>query len=366
MISDRDPIKDLIGDLSVHISHREPSDVLLDSGIKAYKMSASIFKDIPMDTVNPRRIAFIDGGNSTLIEAPDYLIALNRVYYSIFKGNQRQSPKRNPRIEFFSYVVASVEDGANGKEVAYHTKIFAYNENDKKRLPLEMDMSAKTEAKTILDRSRIDTIARRFSEIQIATEVVNNELDTGDILIMDGTLKATFKNELKYFSKLYEVARKKEVTICGLSKTSGLITESGEPLLTRVNEISKQVDHHVWYAKVADKISSDYLVSMFVVKLHPYAERIFRFDMIQEENKDIEKQIASVMTSLAQNAGDISMLGYPYGLVDVDRFAQIRANERRMYTNLLYSQTMHNPTLKKIIEHTDAVTAHETLNEVTS
>ena len=99
-----DPVKNLIVELGAHLSQKEHSDVVMNNGKgKQFLIAPSEFVEIaPVD--NPRKIAFVDGGDGPLEESPNFLITINRVYFSLFQGEKRIKPKANPRVQFFSSV----------------------------------------------------------------------------------------------------------------------------------------------------------------------------------------------------------------------------------------------------------------------
>jgi hypothetical protein len=74
----------------------------------------------------------------------------------------------------------------------------------------------------------------------------------------------------------------------------------------------------------------------------------------------------SVLASLAENSQDISMIGYPYGAIDADRFAQVRRDELGMYQGFILSEKLRHPEWKRLQKYSASLTAHDTLNGVTS
>jgi len=112
-----DPVKNLIVELGAHLSQKEHSDIVMNNGKgKQFLIAPSEFVEItPVD--NPRKIAFVDGGDGPLEESPNFLITINRVYFSLFQGEKRIKPKANPRVQFFSSVTSNIET-INGKKLS--------------------------------------------------------------------------------------------------------------------------------------------------------------------------------------------------------------------------------------------------------
>ena len=362
-----DPVKSLIEELGAHLSQKEHSDIVLSNGKgKQFLIAPSEFFEIK-STDNPRKIAFVDGGDGSLEESPNFLITINRVYFSLFQGKKRIKSKSNSRVQFFSSVTSNIETVEGKKNVSYNTKLFPHTAEDKKYLPAEEDLTSCSENTTVLQGASLNSMGRRFAEWQLAIHVVGSELEKGDMIVMDGSLQTGFKNEIKYAKKLYDLAMKKGVIVCGLAKTSKLITESGDPLLARIAEIAEAVSHQRWYVKVAEVISDDDRGFMLAVKFHAKSRFVFRFEILREQFEGMSPdELNSVLASLAENSQDVAMLGYPYGAIDADRFAQIRRDELNMYQGFLLSEKMRHPEWKRLQKYSASLRAHDVLNGVTS
>lgn len=362
-----DPVKNMIKELGTHLSQKEHSDVVLNNGKgKQFLIAPSEFSEIT-ETTAPRTIAFVDGGDGPLEESPNFLITINRVYFSLFQGKKRIKPKANPRIQFFSYVTSEIIDSNGKKSVSYNTRLFPHRKEDSVYLPAESDLTSSTESTSVLQGARLNSLGRRFAEWQLAIHVVESELKSGDMIVMDGSLQTNFKNEIKYAQKLYDLAISKGVIVCGLAKTSRLITESGDPLLARISEISENVPYGKWYVKVAEEVSADDRGFMLAVKFHPNSKFVFRFEILREQFSALSHdELNSVLSSLAENSQDVAMLGYPYGAIDADRFAQVRRDELSMYQGLIFSEKMGHPEWKRLQKYSSSLAAHDVLNEVTS
>ncbi|MCZ6581794.1 MAG: DNA double-strand break repair nuclease NurA [Thaumarchaeota archaeon] len=362
------PVRNLIGDLGKQLTEKNHSNELLSIGqMKTFPITTDKFKEIA-ENANPKKIAFIDGGDGSLEESPNFLITINRVYFSMFQGKKRVSPtKLKSRLEFFSSVVSNVSNEGGKKKISYETKLYPYDQNERKNLPDEQDLVSQTESTTILERSRLTSLARRFAEWKLATLVVKEELRQGDMIVIDGSLQTNFKNETKYARELYSEAMKKGVIVCGLTKTSRLITDSGDPLLARIQEISEGVSFGKWFVEVAETVSADDRGFMMGAKFHTNSRHVFRFEILREQFKKMsEQEKNNVLGSLAENSQDIAMLGYPYGSIDADRFAQVRKNELNMYRGLMIAEMSRLPEWKKLQRYTLTTKFHDELNGVTS
>ena len=362
------PVKNLIGELGKQLTQRDHSDTMLPIGeMTTFSITPDKFKEI-QDTENLKKIAFIDGGDGSLEESPNFLITINRVYFSMFQGKKRISPKNlKSRLEFFSSVISTVTNEGGKKKISYETKLYSYDQKERMCLPDELDLVSKTESTTILESSRLTSLARRFAEWKLAIQVVKEELQEGDMIVLDGSLQTNFKNETKYARELYSEAMKKGVIVCGLAKTSRLITESGDPLLARIQEISESVSYGKWFVEIAESASADDRGFLLGAKFHPNSRHVFRFEILREQFKQMsEDEKNQVLASLAANSQDLAMLGYPYGSIDVDRFAQVRVNELDMYRGMMMAEMMRHPEWKRLQKYSLTTKFHDDLNGVTS
>ncbi|MCV0373131.1 MAG: DNA double-strand break repair nuclease NurA [Nitrosarchaeum sp.] len=362
-----DPVRSLITELGAHLTQKEHSDIVLNNGKgRQFLIVPAEFCEIT-SVDSPRKIAFVDGGDGPLEESPNFLITINRVYFSLFQGKKRIKPKANPRVQFYSFVTSNISTVNGKKNISYNTRLFPHGAEDKKYLPAESDLTSSTESTSVLQGARLNSLGRRFAEWQLAIHVVESELEKGDMLVMDGSLQTSFKNEIKYADRLYDLAISKGVIVCGLAKTSRLITESGDPLLARVAEIAEDVPFGRWYVKIAEEVSSDDRGFMLAAKFHEKSRYVFRFEILREQfNAMSPDEINSVLASIVENSQDVSMIGYPYGAIDADRFAQVRRDELNMYQGFILSEKMRHPEWKRLQKYSASLSAHDTLNGVTS
>ena len=122
-----------------------------------------------------------------------------------------------------------------------------------------------------------------------------------------------------------------------------------------------------WYVKVAEEVSSDDRGFMLAAKFHEKSSYIFRFEVLRDQFVKMEPhEINSILSSLAANSQDVAMIGYPYGALDADRFAQVRMDEIGMYRRLVIAEMFKNQEWKRLQKYDTDLRAHDTLNEVTS
>ena len=409
--NDGGPFELLLSDLEAHATARAHADRVRAVAKTRFEMRPSGFVGIRPDPSPPRRTAFVDGGNGILAEAPDYLIVLNRVYCSVFRGAEKlglrdrtedsdqgngrdgDGSTRQKTATFLSCVLPHAGDtaarggtrddnydsdgsdyGNDGNSsppepLTFDTRIYPYGQGFLGCLPDRDELLSISDGKTTtLDGSApLASLARRLAEIRLATRIASDELGPGDILVLDGSLQTSLDVERKYACMLYDTAVRKGVIVCGLAKTTRLLTESGEPLLARASEIAAKAGHDRWYVPVAEGMFGDGLTSMLVAKLHPRSRFVFRIDVLCRQFRDMDDaQRNAVFWSLAANSGDAAALGYPYGLIDADKHAQVRKKEAAMYRRSLYSRMEGRPERRRMLtRHPDSIIFHDILNRVT-
>ncbi|MCP8310330.1 MAG: DNA double-strand break repair nuclease NurA [Candidatus Methylarchaceae archaeon HK02M1] len=335
------------------------------------------YKSIPFnkDSFRPikssksdKKIAFIDGGNQEVLGAPNFSVQINRVCFNIFKGKERIREVKIPkRIEFFSTTYSTFREG----EIFYDTMIFPLHTDFASLLPDEKDLSFNSWDRTVTlgtqraDIERVASIARRFAEWQFSQHVIEQELREGDVIVMDGTLQTALTNEGKYCRRLYQLANSKGVLVTGLSKTSQLYTDTGLSLIGAIYKLSLDSStlHSKWYLSVAEAMSPNHDAMILVVKLHEVSEHIFRYEIQRGQFLNLSPQeIEEILAQLALNSSDVSFPGYPYGLIDADKFARIRNDEVGHYQSMLLSEISKLGKWEKFVRHIHAVDSHNVLN----
>ena len=343
-------------------------------GRKRCTVRGANFAEIP-DTDEPRRIAFVDGGNATLAEAPSFLIGMNRVYYSLFRGDKRQRPARQPRIEFFSCVTARPPAtspdtaGASGRG-GYSTVLFARNGADSGRLPsgAELDASLDGAGGRGASRDSLLETPRQLAEWAAAGFAIDNELKRGDMVVMDGTLQTSSMRETEFVKPIYAKAIDKGVVLCGLAKTSTLVAADGLPLISRASELAEAagLGGRRWFVGVCDHATDNDMGYTYIARFHERSRYVFRLGLLSEQHKDMSgNEVESVLASIAANSRDISMPGYPYGAIDADRFAKVRKREAAMHRGMLDADLAGRPDGEAVASQIRSMSMHQELNRVT-
>ncbi|MFW6117564.1 MAG: DNA double-strand break repair nuclease NurA [Thermoproteota archaeon] len=325
----------------------------------------------PIPSVDSDRLwFFVDGGNQEIMGAPNFSVQLNRVYFSVFQGRKRVLENFLPkRVEFFSATHSCCRE----EKIYYDTLLVPVREEFQNFLPEEGDLSFYSWDRTVTnglrraDISLVASMPRKFAEWKYASHLIQSEMQEGDVLVRDGTLQTAFTNEYKYAQEVYETARSRNVLLTGFSKSSRLFTTTGLSLLGAVSKFAS--DHNIpypsWFMPVAEAKSKDHNAMIFIVKLAEVADYVFRYEIDREQYQSMESEtVEELMGQLAENSRDVSFPGYPYGLVDADRFARVTEEDVEGYRALLLSEVSRQGGWTKFARHIRAVDAHSILNSL--
>lgn len=349
-------IKNIIASIINDIELKESLDDKPRFSSKSYKVdliNKDNFKRIESNLINDtisNQLVFIDGGNSEVLRAANFSLHFIRICALIVKNNKKIKKIIN---EFYCFAYSREEND----EIIYDSKIFQIKGNqiikDHEILLNSMDETIK---QGIFRASVgiIPLIARKFAEHKIIYEVIN-DLNENDIIIKDGTLEATYTNESELINKIYDECNKQKIHITALAKTSTLFTEKGNNLLGLLNNMSEE-DNSFYNIATVNLIR--HKADIFAIKLHPKSNFIFRFEV----NNNIDYDIHKILNCLVNNSNDPVFLGYPYGLVNVDKFARV-SNQEVDYTKTIFS-TKFKKHWKKILKYQNSISAHSVLDSI--
>ncbi len=284
---------------------------------KLLPIAQSSFKNIiPSDTSGEhKKITFIDGGQAEIISTGNFCLSYIRVCALTFLGKKKSTLIKK---EFYLLTTARYLDA----DLCYESKIFG------DRLFDEHDLSISSADETIrhgLERapiSMISNMARRFAELSLSKSTIS------DYFILDGSLDVHYRNEEKYlFPKL-----------SALAKSCSLFTTAGNNPAVLLNKLGP---FRCWYYSLEK--------NTFFVKLHESSRHVFRFE------GDI-----GVLPFLCTHSSDPTFLGYPYGLMLVDKLARVSNEEKRSlrFKFLLDKQN------KEIIAYLSTLNAHDILDRL--
>jgi hypothetical protein len=366
------PIQKVIDALEraiVDVPIGEPS--FADERYSPFKLRADRFFPLPKRK-SEKRVAFIDGGRAELLCAPNFAIGLNRVYFGLFQGDQRLEAINMPsKIDFFTVCYAAV----SSNDIMYKTELVPLEEDWSSFLPDKEDIVFSSFDRTLMTGfqrvsiKRILDIARAFAEWRFSKFIIDLELEKGDVIVRDGTLQTIVTNESKYANETYDSALKKGVYFTAVSKTSSLFTDTGQPLFPSIKNLSETsvLKNQSWYYyPIVNILHPDHKAEMFAAKLHENSEYVFRFEVLKDQvTKHNLGEVELILSALAANSRDIGFPGYPYGLIDADRFARVQMSEKTarefQFRAILSTQKSVWDKISKLVKSSDA---HEILNKL--
>jgi hypothetical protein len=183
-----------------------------DSRYRAEKPDIKNFHPIP-HKVKDVTLCFIDGGCLKAAAAPNFAVKLHRLYFNLYRNNQRQRPKNMPqRIHFYTIFYATSES----KGIFYKVEFVPIGDEWISLLPNPSNLRFYSFDRTLMSglrrasASRFAEAVRTFTEWVFATHVIEHELSSDDIITRDGTLQTFVTNKSNYANMAYNSAMKKK------------------------------------------------------------------------------------------------------------------------------------------------------------
>src|SRR5574341_1705380 len=278
-------------------------------------------------------LVFVDGGNGEVVKGPNVSVQFIRLYATWYEENVRVS--RNLR-EFYVVVLAYQK----GLDIGFEATVFNPDGDELQKFSFDAYDPAFSFAGKRAEPSSVANHVRKLLELRFA-EDLGNSMDKG-VIVRDGDLEARGEVMEEALRLLRTTAQRKGIVVLGLSKTSTLCTDSGNSALVALRTIAPE---GAWYYYAGGNVA--------FVKLHPASEYVFRCDVFPHDRADLPR----VWSALAANSTDPSFLGYPYGLIDADKFAQVTKDETLQLRARFAVQS------KELFRHIEAaVDAHDILN----
>ncbi|MBI4145830.1 hypothetical protein HY489_00665 [Candidatus Woesearchaeota archaeon] len=284
-------------------------------------------------------LAFVDSGSGEVLSGANLAVNFIRLYGAIHPANGQkltagsQEPMANSQSSSFILRPSSSDQGTlnNEKRMARIMREFVLAVvGVKKDLDLAFEAVLFTVDGVVVERWLFDAFAselcwgghraepsavvgnvRKVLEFRLAAELCEH-LPAGSVLVRDGDLEASGQLQESARSALVSAGQSHGVVVLGVSKTSTLCTDSGNSALVAVQRLAPS-GRWGFYAGG----------SVGFVKLHPSSRYVFRCDVLQHDRERLD----AAFGSLAANSRDPAFLGYPFGLVDADKFAQVTKEE---------------------------------------
>ncbi|MEK6857797.1 MAG: DNA double-strand break repair nuclease NurA [Nanoarchaeota archaeon] len=314
-------IQKILSDIKFNVNKEDKQIILKD---KRIPISRELFKEIIIAPSNSK-MAFIDGGNGEILRAPNFSLQFIRLYCTTYQNNKRIQRKQK---EFYVLVHLKTDN-------TYEVRAFREYEQ------LEMDFnSSDSTLKQGEHKVSPSTVAehfRKLCEIKFAEEI-SSELSEGDFIVRDGDLDANATYEKEFYNKILSLSK---ITLVGFSKTTTLTTDSGNSATVALNSISP---HKKWFYAHEN---------ICFAKLHEKSKYVFRIDVSNSG------KIAEIISLLAENSKDLSFLGYPYALIEADKFARVTKEELQQQKMLFLAKGG-----EEFRNYLSALDAHDVLNRI--
>ena len=278
-------------------------------------------------------MVFVDGGNGEIVKGPNVSVQFVRLYATWYEENVRVA--RNLQ-EFYVVVLAYQK----GLDLGFEATVFSQDGEELHKFSFDAYDPAFSFAGKRAEPASVAGHVRKLLEIRFAEELCNN-MSKG-VLVRDGDLEARGEVMEESLRLLKTNAQRKGIVILGLSKTSTLCTDSGNSALTALRTIAPE---GAWYYYSGGNIA--------FVKLHQGSKYVFRCDIFPHDRD----YLPVAWSALAANSADPSFLGYPYGLIDADKFAQVTKDETEQ---LRARFAVQSKEIFKSLE--SALDAHDLLN----
>lgn len=296
-------------------------------------------KIIPKQT--DKTMIFIDGGNAEILKTPDYSIQFLRFAAAWFQETNKGTKKIFQRKKE-GYLLVFPKKIENS--IYYVTKGYAELAEFPELILSAKELPQKSGVGTT-NLSAAGDLFRSLYEIHFATK----QLEHDAIIVFDRALLPENGFEEEAFTELYDHAKNKNAIVCGLNKTTTLLCNTGESIVTHLESFEEKES---WlYHSVFATYDLKHNATTNFVKLHPKAKHIFRFEIAAQNKEHIQEIIAS----LASLCNDAAFVGYPYGLIVADQFARVSNREKEMIQALFYEYVGTN-------FGTHAVDAHDILD----
>ena len=281
------------------------------------------------------KAAFIDGGNTGIVDAPDFSLQFMRLYTVFYENNTRISSEKHE-----SFVLVKLK---KNNELFAEVKVFPLNNT-----PLFFDAKLMLDDLGVsLEKNSVASIANMYRDL-VELKLCKEASKSARFVVRDGSLFAVNTLQEKALNELITEAEKNSCTLAGLSKTSRLLTEDAVSVIAILS--SQCPKHECYYHPLIKPVNSK--VDMMIARLNKNSDYLFRLDFVGEQKE--------LLALLCMNSKDISFPGYPYGLIDADNNARV-SNKDKLYFHTLLS-TKAGSQWEKIRKHSNCLNAHSILD----
>ncbi len=268
---------------------------------------------------------FVDGGNAEILQTPDYCLQFLRFACVGFQDGKRVFQKKRE-----GYVLAASLQQEHGMIVTLKGygdlagvsfPSFALDD------PLLGDLSLRTKLNRAIE------VFRALHEIQFAQESASTAFSSESLLVFDRALLPESFYEQNAFASLYAFAEKKNIVVCGLNKTTALLCNTGESVVSHLSSFGKKGSWMYYPVFSSHDVKHNAVLSF--VRLHTRSQHIFRLEVCAA----FADRIFDVASLFASQSTDGVFLGYPYGLIVADQLARVSNREKESLQTLFFAHT---------------------------
>ena len=254
-------------------------------------------------------VCAVDGSNAIVLDAGSYAVAAVRASVSAYAGEARLHHRTTP-LEF-----VTVNPGTGNEDF---DRVFHDCFHCSPKVHLDHD-----------DPVRNAAVIRDTLEYWAATEMAA-ELETGDLIVLDGTLQVRHGSHDEVIENLLNLCNLRGVLIAAVTKRTSLTWGGGHPIVPAAEGLARKVGAgEPWYLCVSavdgliDRLETrpwKQRGGQYVTRLHRRAQRAFKVEIPNYYSPEMVDQVFSALASFAD---DGRIAGYPYPLLDAHLTAKI-------------------------------------------
>lgn len=247
-------------------------------------------------------VCAVDGSNAIILDAGSFAVAAVRASVSAYAGGARVCHRTTP------LQVVTVNPGAGNEDFdALFRDCFCRPP----KVHLDHD-----------DPIRNTAVIRDTLEYWAAMEMAG-ELETGDLIVLDGTLQVRHASHDEVIENLLNLCNLRGVLIAAVTKRTSLTWDGGHPIVPAAEGLARDLGvPEPWYLCVS---AAEGLIDreethrwkqrgeQYVARLHPRAQRAFKVEIPKYYSPEM---VERVFSALAYFADDGRVTGYPYPLLD--------------------------------------------------
>ena len=247
-------------------------------------------------------VCAVDGSNTIVLDAGCFAVAAVRASASAYVGSERRYHRTTP----LSIVTVNPGPGNEDFDALFYDCF-----HRPPKVHLDHD-----------DTERNAAVIRDTLEYRVAMEMAA-DLDTGDLLVLDGTLQVRHASHDEIVESLLNLCNLRGVLIAAVTKRTSLTWGGGYPIVPAAEGLARNLCiPEPWYICVS---ATDGLLDrretsawkqrgeQYVARLHPRADRAFKVEVPRYYSPE---RVKEVFSALASFAGDGRVTGYPYPLLD--------------------------------------------------